>query len=93
MVERYRPNQRERQIRYRARPQSLTPGRRALLRALRAEYLRGNSVSKLYVPLLARAVVEQEPRLLQEPADERLRYSRAMADFLECGVSVKVPEA
>jgi hypothetical protein len=68
MVERRRANQpkRERQFRYSGTRQHGSPGRRALLRALATEYELGNSLSKLYASLLARAVVAQEPRLLRK---------------------------
>lgn len=48
-------------------------GRTTLIRALASEYEHGNSASRLYVSLLARAVIEQDPRLL-----ERMPYE------LEC---------
>jgi hypothetical protein len=52
-------------------------GRRALLRALAAEYKHGNSLSRLYVALLARTMVEQEPKLLAE---------ETLQTVLACGV-------
>jgi hypothetical protein len=64
MVERYRPNRRKP---FRYLEGGLT--RNTLLRALQAEYRRGNSESKLYVALLARAVFNQEPRFIY-PAGE-----------------------
>lgn len=43
-----------------------TIGRRALVRALVEEYQFGNSVSKLYVSLLAQAMVAQDPKLMEK---------------------------
>ena len=41
-------------------------GRLALLRALSSEYEFGNSLSKLYVPLLVKALVAQDAKLDNE---------------------------
>lgn len=65
-------------------------GRRALLRALADEYTFGDSVSKLYVSLLARAVVKQEPGLLKKPHDPRLCKTTAQMHLERCGVELPV---
>jgi ribosomal protein S30 len=97
MVARYCPNSSKSRachpFRYTETGPPRSVGRRALLRALASEYEHGNSVSKLYVALLARAVVEQEPRLLRPPADPRFRWTPRIRNFLECGVRVQVPDA
>jgi hypothetical protein len=61
-------------------------GRRALLRALSEEYEYGDAISKLYVALLAKAVVEQEPRLLRPPSDPRVSRTEVMRNLERCGV-------
>jgi hypothetical protein len=69
MVDRYRPKQRKhwpvgKPFKYRTARSS---DRRTLLRALWEEYKFGNSVSKLYVALLARAILQQESSLTNAP--------------------------
>ena len=51
-------------------------GRIVLVKALWDEFKHGNSISKLYASLLLRAMLEQDPKLI-----ERLRYR-----FEDCGV-------
>ena len=90
MIERRRLNQPKsvRPFRYSNTGPHRQPGRRALLRALAAEYEFGNSLSKLYVSLLARAVVAQDPRLLRKPTHPNLIKTNALADLERCGVRV-----
>jgi hypothetical protein len=87
MVDRYRPKQRKRwpegkPFKWRTVRSS---GRRALLRALGEEYEFGNSVSKLYVALLARAMLQQEPSLI----DEAYFRNRCGLDVLDSGKTTK----
>ena len=61
-------------------------GRRALLRALAEEYEFGNSIARLYVSLLARAIIAQDPKLLKKPDDPRFLKSGAIINLERCGV-------
>ena len=88
MVERLKSRKpfRYREIRYRETTSIRTVGRRSLLNALADEYEFGDSLSKLYVSLLARALVAQDPKLLKAPDDSRRVRSRAAANLERCGV-------
>jgi hypothetical protein len=63
-------------------------GRRALLRALADEFEFGNAVAKMYVTLLVRTILEQQPQLLRK-TDPRYYRTHAQGDAIRCGVRLK----
>lgn len=62
-----------------------TVDRAALLRALVQEYVFGDSLSKCYVALLARTIVDQAPELLKKDG-KRGEMSKAEYYLRQCGV-------
>jgi hypothetical protein len=65
-------------------------GRRTLIHALADEYEFGNSISRLYVSLLVRAVLEQEPQLLRKP--NNAKHPHTQRDITRCGITLKARE-
>ena len=66
-----------------------TVNRVTLLRALVQEFVFGNSLSKLYVNLLARTIIDQEPELFEDC--KKGKMSKAEYYLQQCGTHKYVP--